>query len=181
MRMKKELLQYACTPREERAITLRRKGFTFEKIGKELNISYSAVIRIIKHALSRMKEVTKKELLQARNQRPIMRVRELDTTRTRLIRYVLWTARLRTLEQVAEAGYSKLRTLGMSEKSIQVVVEILQTYNLTLKGWKEKEENEAIIGEIAKEFENWWKTAKVKIPSSELPKLQRKIRKILYS
>jgi hypothetical protein len=128
-----------------------------------------------------MEEVTAEELHRAKGQRPIMRIPEFDTTKTRLIRCILWDNRLRTLEQVADAGYEKLKNAGLSEKSIQVIAEILHAYNLYLKGWKEKKNKEANIGAVAKEFEEWWTQVKSKFSAQDLPEVRRAIRRILYS
>ena len=179
--MEKLKLKYACTPREEKVITLYRKGMSLSDIAKELGVSSHWVGNIIKHALWKIEEVTSKELIRAKGQHPIMRVPELDTPKTRLIRFVLWESKLRTLEQVAEAGYEKLKNIGLSEKSIQLVAEVLHAYNLYLKGWKEKKNKEANIGAVAKEFEEWWSQIKSKFSAQDLPEVRRAIRRILYS
>jgi hypothetical protein len=82
---------------------------------------------------------------------------------------------------VAEAGYEKLKNIGLSEKSIQLVAEVLHAYNLYLKGWKEKKNKEANIGAVAKEFEEWWSQIKSKFSAQDLPEVRRAIRRILYS
>jgi DNA-binding CsgD family transcriptional regulator len=176
-----EKLEYACTVREAKIVNLYKKGLTLEKIGKKLALSSSRVKAIIDQAMARIEEVTDEELKLARDQHPIMRVPALDTTKTRLIRCILWDNRLRTLEQIANAGYSTLRNVGLSEKSILTIAKILKAYNLILKGWQEKEENEARIAQIAEEFRNWWNTTKTKVPSTTLPEVRRAIRRILYS
>jgi len=180
-KLKREQLQYACTSREEKAIRLYWKGRTLAEIGRELGVSSHRAGSIIGSALHRMEEVTAEELHRAKGQRPIMRIPEFDTTKTRLIRFVLWDSKLRTLEQVAEAGYEKLKNIGLSEKSILTIVKILQVYNLSLKNWKEKETKDTRIAEITEEFQNWWNTTKAKVPSADLPEIRRAIRRILYS
>jgi len=179
--MEKLKLKYACTPREARVMNLYKKGLTLEKIGKKLALSSSRVKAIIDQAMARIEEVTDEELKLARDQHPIMRVPALDTTKTRLIRCILWDNRLRTLEQVADAGYERLKSAGLSEKSIQVIAEVLHAYNLYLKGWKEKKNKDANIGAVAEEFKEWWSQVKSKFSAQDLPELRRAIRRILYS
>ncbi|MEM4408204.1 MAG: hypothetical protein QXI19_05615, partial [Candidatus Caldarchaeum sp.] len=122
-------LKYLCTSEEEELIRLHLNGLEPDEIAKKLKKGELAVFSKIDRVLELMKKVTPEELKRMEGQRPVMRESSLSTP----TRMALWRRNLRTLEQIAEAGYNGLCALGVRKNAISHLRHILESYGLQLK------------------------------------------------
>lgn len=177
-------LVFACTEREEKAIILRSQGLLLKTIGEKLGVSAKRASNMIQQGIEKMRSISDKEVIDAYNlgiyEVPLMRVKELDNCRNRVVRNVFWTRGFRTLKSITKLSYNELlaKPYQIPINSLNIMVDILASYGLTLKDWQEHQKVVLKVHDLTNEFKGWWNIAKEKA-GPQVKLLRRLIRSAL--